>query len=137
VRKPKKATPEKRALMLVVVDGGEVLLQQRPDSGIWGGLLSLPEVDGHVALDKAVDAPALVDAAAAAFGQVDEVQALLPLVHVFTHYKLHIRPMKVALAERATTPAGHVWWKLADIGAAPLPAPVKTLLTALARPSLF
>jgi A/G-specific adenine glycosylase len=137
VRKPKKATPEKRALMLVVVDAGEVLLQQRPDTGIWGGLLSLPEVDGHVALDKAVEAPALVDAVAAGFGKVDEVQALLPLVHVFTHYKLHIRPMKVALAGRAATPAGHVWWKLAEIGQAALPAPVKTLLTQLAQPSLF
>jgi A/G-specific adenine glycosylase len=137
VRKPKKATPEKRALMLVVVDGGEVLLQQRPDNGIWGGLMSLPEMDGHVALDKAIDAPALVDSAAAAFGKVDEVQALLPLVHVFTHYKLHIRPLKVALAERGATPPGHVWFKLGEIGTAPLPAPVKTLLTELAQPSLF
>jgi A/G-specific adenine glycosylase len=137
VRKPKKATPEKRALMLVVVDGGDVLLEQRPNTGIWGGLLSLPEVDGHVVLDQAMDTPALVDAAAASFGKVEEVQALLPLVHVFTHYKLHIRPMRVALTERAATPAGCVWWRLADIGTAALPAPVKTLLTELAQPSLF
>jgi A/G-specific adenine glycosylase len=137
VRKPKKATPEKRALMLVVIDGSEVLLEQRPGSGIWGGLLSLPEVDGHVGLDKAADDPVLFDRAAAAFGEVEEVQALLPVVHVFTHYKLHIRPFKVALAERGTTPSGHVWWKLADIGAAALPAPVKTLLTNLAQPNLF
>jgi A/G-specific adenine glycosylase len=137
VRKPKKATPEKRALMLVVVDRGEVLLEQRPGSGIWGGLLSLPEVDGHVALAQAVDDAALVDRTAAAFGKVEEVQALLPVVHVFTHYKLHIRPLKVALEERGKTPDGYVWWALADIGAAALPAPIKTLLTELARPSLF
>jgi hypothetical protein len=30
-----------------------------------------------------------------------------------------------------------VWCKLEDIGTAALPAPVKTLLTELARPSLF
>jgi A/G-specific adenine glycosylase len=30
-----------------------------------------------------------------------------------------------------------VWWKLADIGAAPLPAPVKKLLAELAAPTLF
>jgi A/G-specific adenine glycosylase len=137
VRKPKKATPEKRALMLVVIDRGEVLLEQRPGSGIWGGLLSLPEVDGHVALAQAVDDAALVDRTAAAFGKVEEVQALLPVVHVFTHYKLHIRPLKVALEERGKTPEGYVWWALADIGAAALPAPIKTLLTELARPSLF
>jgi A/G-specific adenine glycosylase len=137
VRKPKKATPEKRALMLVVVDRGEVLLQQRAATGIWGGLLSLPEVDGHVALGQEGAGPAQVDQAAAAFGPVEEVQALLPLVHVFTHYKLHIVPYQVALAERGTTPAGHVWWKLSAIGDAALPAPVKKLLVELAKPGLF
>ena len=40
-------------------------------------------------------------ARAGAFGEVEEVQALLPLVHVFTHYKLHIVPHQVALAARA------------------------------------
>jgi A/G-specific adenine glycosylase len=41
------------------------------------------------------------------------------------------------LEERGATPEGYVWWALADIGAAALPAPIKTLLTELARPSLF
>jgi A/G-specific adenine glycosylase len=137
VRKPKKTSPEKRARMLVVIDGGEVLLEQRAGSGIWGGLLSLPEVDGHVALDKAGDGIEQVDRAAAAFGEVEEMQALLPLVHVFTHYKLHIVPYKVALARRGQTPAGYVWLGFEDIADAALPAPIKKLLTGLARPSLF
>jgi A/G-specific adenine glycosylase len=138
VRKPKKATPEKRALMLAVVDRGQVLLQQRPPSGIWGGLLSLPEFDGHVELDDAGDADVAVLAGAAGeFGQVDEVEPLLPLVHGFTHYKLHIQPYRIGLSARGETPADHVWWNLADIEAAPLPAPVKKLLGQLAAPSLF
>jgi A/G-specific adenine glycosylase len=137
VRKPKKATPEKRAVMLVIVDGGEVLLEQRAASGIWGGLLSLPEADGHVALAQAQDGAALVDTAAQAFGQVEEAQKLLPLVHVFTHYKLHILPYKIALAARAATPPGHVWWKMSEIGQAALPAPVRKLLMELAEPRLF
>lgn len=134
VRKPKKTNPEKRAAMLVIVDGGQVLLEQRADSGIWGGLLSLPEVDGHGAFDAAMP-----DAARAAgkFGAVEEVQALLPLVHVFTHYKLHIHPHKVALSQRGEAEAGYVWWNLADIEKAPLPAPVKKLLAQLATPNLF
>ncbi|HEU4376312.1 MAG TPA: NUDIX domain-containing protein, partial [Telluria sp.] len=134
VRKPKKTNPEKRAAMLVIVDDGQVLLEQRADSGIWGGLLSLPEVDGHGAFDDAMP-----DAASAAgrFGAVEEVQALLPLVHVFTHYKLHIHPHKVALSRRADAEGGYVWWNLADIASAPLPAPVKKLLAQLAAPTLF
>jgi A/G-specific adenine glycosylase len=134
VRKPKKTNPEKRAAMLVVVDGGQVLLEQRVDSGIWGGLLSLPEIDGHGAFEDAMP-----DALAAAgrFGTVEEVQALLPLVHVFTHYKLHIHPHRIVLEKRIELEAGFVWWDLNDIGNAPLPAPVKKLLTQLAQPTLF
>ncbi len=135
VRKPKKTIPEKQAAMLLVLDRGQVLLEQRPPSGIWGGLMSLPEVDGHGARGE-IDQKAL-GAAAQAFGKVEEMQALLPLVHVFTHYRLHIVPFKVALAGRAATAAGHVWWNLAEIERAPLPAPVKKLLLDIASPSLF
>ena len=134
VRKPKKTNPEKRAAILVIVDDGQVLLEQRVDSGIWGGLLSLPEVDGHAAFDAA--APDAL-AAAGRFGAVEDVQALLPLVHVFTHYKLHIHPHKIGLAQRAAVEPGYVWWNLADIEKAPLPAPVKKLLSQLAQPTLF
>ncbi|MCC2961345.1 A/G-specific adenine glycosylase [Massilia sp. IC2-278] len=142
VRKPKKASPEKRADLLVVVFDGEVLLEQRPGSGIWGGLLSLPEVEGHVALGDAAPsmlAPSssVMAGALARFGELDEVQALLPLVHVFTHYKLHIFPHKVTPVARPVAPAGFVWWKLAAIEEAALPAPVKKLLLELGRPSLF
>ncbi|MGZ5201069.1 MAG: A/G-specific adenine glycosylase [Telluria sp.] len=137
VRKPKKATPEKRAVLVAVIDGGEVLLQQRPATGIWGGLCSLPEVDGHLAKD--VDAPAADDVArfTQAYGTVEEVEALLPLVHVFTHYKLNILPYRVTLAERGALPDSHAWWKLDQVADAPLPAPVKKLLTELAVPKLF
>ncbi|MGJ9418932.1 A/G-specific adenine glycosylase [Massilia sp. CMS3.1] len=137
VRKPKKTSPEKRAEMLVVVHDGDVLLEQRPGSGIWGGLLSLPEVDGHVGIEAARDGGIALAASLHMFGEVEEVQALLPLVHVFTHYKLHMYPHKVTLAARGATRDGYVWVKLAEIGAAALPAPVKKLLIDLARPSLF
>jgi A/G-specific adenine glycosylase len=135
VRKPKKAVPEKQAAMLVVIDRGEVLLEQRIDSGIWGGLLSLPEVDGHGARGE-VDAVSIT-ACAARFGTVDEVRPLLPLVHVFTHYKLHILPYQVGLAARSDLDTRYQWWKLGDVARAPLPAPVKKLLLDLSAPSLF
>jgi A/G-specific adenine glycosylase len=138
VRKPKKATPEKRAQMLVVIDRGQVLLEQRPGSGIWGGLLSLPEVDGHVALDEdeELDLGAAAEAAEK-FGKVAETEALLPLAHGFTHYKLHIHPYRIALQSRGATPAAYVWWDLARIEDAALPSPIKKLLGQLGQPSLF
>jgi A/G-specific adenine glycosylase len=137
VRKPKKATPEKRTQMLVVIDRGQVLLEQRPGTGIWGGLLSLPEVDGHVAMDdEDLDVSAAFEAAEK-FGVVAETEPLLPLQHVFTHYKLHIHPYRIALNSRGETRTGYVWWDLARIEEAALPAPVKKLLGQLGQPSLF
>jgi A/G-specific adenine glycosylase len=131
VRKPKKASPEKQALMLIVEQDGKVLLEQRPGKGIWGGLLSLPEADGH----QPLDAPAAPEriaaqavAAGARFGTVAGVETLLPLVHVFTHYKLHIQPVRVALDDAIAAPQGHQWWELEKLDAAPLPAPVRKLL---------
>jgi A/G-specific adenine glycosylase len=139
VRKPKKATPEKRAQMLVVIDRGQVLLEQRPGSGIWGGLLSLPEVDGHLPLDEDAEELDIGAASEAAerFGAVAETEALLPLEHGFTHYKLHIHPYRIALASRGDLPAGYVWWDLARIDEAALPSPIKKLLGLLGQPSLF
>jgi A/G-specific adenine glycosylase len=128
VKKPKKTKPEKHATMLAVVDRQQVLLEQRPDSGIWGGLLSLPELDGHAAIaDGTIELPRT-------FGDIEGVETLLPLVHVFTHYKLHITPVRIALTARQPLGAQYVWWDLANIEAAPLPAPVKKLL---AQKALF
>jgi A/G-specific adenine glycosylase len=140
VRKPKKATPEKWTQLLVVVDAGQVLLQQRPATGIWGGLLSLPEVDGHLSLDHDdAAAPDLQAAlrAAARFGTVDEGEALLPLQHGFTHYRLHMHPVRIALRGRAAAPEGYVWWDLDRISEAALPSPIKKFLAQLAQPGLF
>lgn len=136
VRKPKKVSPEKQAAMMIVIDRGEVLLEQRAQTGIWGGLMSLPELDGHGALEDVADAD-MVAAAARRFGEVEEVEPLLPLTHVFTHYKLHIAPYRIALARRGATLASHVWWKLSDAANAPLPAPVKKLLAEFSGQRLF
>ena len=123
--------------MLVILDGGQVLLQQRAASGIWGGLVSLPEVAGHLTmLEQAPDVDAMIDAASG-FGAVEELSPLLPLVHVFTHYKLHIQPYRVALGPRHALPDGYLWHDMATIDAAALPSPVKKLLTELALPTLF
>ncbi|WP_028101615.1 A/G-specific adenine glycosylase [Pseudoduganella violaceinigra] len=135
VRKPKKATPEKAARMLLLVDRGQVLLEQRPAVGIWGGLLSLPELDGHLPLADAGEpaADAAVAAAVQPFGVMESLERLLPVMHVFTHYKLHIQPLLVTLSSRAAL-AGEQRYQWLDAGALPgaaLPAPIKKLLLEL------
>lgn len=138
MRKPKPAVPHKQTALLVITDAGQVLLQQRPDSGIWGGLLSLPEVDGQTALDPAqLPDPAQfaqsVARIVAPFGSIGSCEQLPSFSHGFTHFKLHVTPYRVRLARRLT-PVGqgsHVWYAQSQLAGAPLPAPVKKLLLAL------
>jgi A/G-specific adenine glycosylase len=142
VRKPRKAIPERRAGMLVIMDQGQVLLQQRPGMGIWGGLLSLPEFDVPASDDDAAgaDLGARIAPHIAPFGTVASCEKLQPFSHGFTHFKLHVLPYRIALARRLH-PAGqldHVWYDVGRLAQAPLPAPVKKLLLALfAQQDLF
>jgi A/G-specific adenine glycosylase len=123
VRKPRKAVPERLTTMLVIAQAGKMLREQRPGTGVWGGLLSLPEMAG----DALEGGMAL---AVAPFGIVHAHEKLQPFSHTFTHFKLHISPYRVYLSRRHTLAgeAGHVWYALDRLEQAPLPAPVKKLL---------
>lgn len=129
VRKPKKAIPEKQTGMVVIVDRDQVLLEQRPDSGIWGGLLSLPEFD----MDQ--DILSSVTRLSAPFGVVASCEPLQSFQHVFTHFKLQISPFEIKLERRLNMAAqsSFVWYPANKLVDAPLPAPVKKLLLAVFR----
>ena len=134
VRKPKKAVPERHTVMLVIEDDGHVLLEQRPGTGIWGGLLSLPEVAADDDRERAIAR------AVAPFGVLASHQRLQPFSHGFTHFKLHVAPYQVALSRRhlIAGQAEHVWYPIGKLAEGPLPAPVKKLLLELlGRADLF
>jgi len=134
IRKPKKTVPERQTTMLLIVDKDEILLEQRPDKGIWGGLLSLPELAAESASSSAQFDAAMTQAVAR-FGVAASQEKLSMFTHVFTHFKLHITPYHIALARRVER-AGqdqYAWYPLAKMADAPLPAPVKKLLLAVFR----
>ncbi|QDZ29049.1 A/G-specific adenine glycosylase [Noviherbaspirillum sp. UKPF54] len=137
VRKPKKAVPERHTSMLVITDKNQVLLEQRPGTGIWGGLLSLPELDRLTREDSAPSEhfESAVAQAIAPFGELASCERLQPFAHVFTHFKLHIAPYRIRLAHRVPMvgQADHVWYPTDKLAEAPLPAPVKKLLLAVFR----
>jgi len=144
IRKPKKAIPEKHAVMLVVVDQHQVLLTRRPEHGIWGGLLSLPELDGFTATahgcaddddDMRASTRKLIGHALDRFGDLASCIMLQPFSHGFTHFKLHVTPYRVSLAQRRKMlgETDQVWVDVAQLDAAPLPAPVRKLLQQLFR----
>ena len=120
--RPRQSLPQREARVLLLHQGGRVLLERRPPSGIWGGLLSLPEL--------AAGADPAVHAARALGCEVAGFMALPPLRHNFTHFRLTLLPLsgEVKLLPRAAEAAGHAWLNRKDIDAAGLPTPVRKIL---------
>jgi A/G-specific adenine glycosylase len=132
-RKPKKAIPEKSTVMLVVVHKGEILMEQRPPEGIWGGLLSLPELNRLSSENSDVDLDEQLALALSSFGDIDEIMMLSSFLHGFTHYRLSVMPVQVTLRQRHVMAAqsDYQWRALAQISDAALPSPVRKLLSTL------
>jgi A/G-specific adenine glycosylase len=122
--RPRKELPERATVMLVLRHAGEILLEKRPQSGIWGGLWSLPEC-----------APG-EDATAAArrLGYQAEWLAELPgLNHGFSHFRLAIHPCVLAVSHGrdAAEEPGRLWLTPAEARQAALPAPVRRIIESL------
>jgi A/G-specific adenine glycosylase len=125
--RPAKARPVRHALVVIVRDDrGAVLLETRPPSGIWGGLVSLPEFAAD--LDDARLASGIGERYALAV----ELQDRLPeLRHEFSHYSLVMHPRLAVVrgALGAGAAAGH-WLHPDALHRAALPAPIRRLLLA-------
>jgi len=119
--RPRRALPEREVTLLMVRTGEGIALEMRPPTGIWGGLLSLPE------LPSGAD-PVLY--CATRFGA--RVHAVLPastFLHVFTHFRLriHLLDCQATRLPQATEP-GLRWVHPAQIEHLPLPAPIRQIL---------
>ncbi|GLQ97035.1 A/G-specific adenine glycosylase [Dyella mobilis] len=126
--KPGKAIPTRSTVMLILRDDeGRVLLQRRGAQGVWSGLWSLPEAENadHAWREAQRNA------------HIDDAQSLTPFIHVFSHYRLHIQPLLFDRAAPALAIGDNDdrrWFALAELSALGLPAPVRSLLTALPEP---
>ena len=124
--RPPKHLPERAAQLLVVRDRrGAILLEQRPPSGIWGGLWSLPEI--------------AADCDPAAWcrdrlGTPPERLEMLPTRrHTFSHFRLTMGVVQVwvpTAADRVSDQPGQTWAARADIARMGLPAPVRRIIAA-------
>lgn len=132
-RKPRQSKPVRPSWFAVVTrEPGEVLLQKRPGSGIWGGLWAPPEfADATAAGDWIVDrfgAKSIADSDAPSF------------THAFTHFTLEGHPIRAHLeANRAHSTRVEVdvntlqWFSLHPPPAVGLPAPIVRMLGRLAQ----
>jgi A/G-specific adenine glycosylase len=124
------ARPTRHAVMVLAVsDDGNVLLERRPERGIWGGLWSLPQFDNDDAA-RAYISHSLPRAQS-------EPRALGNVEHVFTHFNLVMRPLLVrcdgeaGVMEEGST----LWYNLKVPARVGLPAPIRALLERVADES--
>ncbi len=121
-RRARREVVRRRVSMLVVVFGGEVLLERRPPAGIWGGLWSLPEAEADADPGHVLEREWGLEPASAS--------ALPAFEHAFTHFTLAVTPWLLHPRRRASLAADRPasWLPLSDLASAALPAPVRRLL---------
>ncbi len=122
--KPSKVLPEREAVALWLENaGGDILLERRPETGIWASLWTLPQADTDAALRGWF--------AREAKGDYDAAEELPLIVHTFSHYRLHLQPLrlrKVALRDRVRDNDGLRWVARSELASLGLPAPIRKLL---------
>lgn len=120
-KRSRRALPHREVQLVWAERAGDVLLERRPSTGVWGRLWSLPEID--------VDADP-VAALSERYGiGARLLERLAPIDHAFTHYALTMHPSRLAAkASRAALPAECLWIARADLAGAALPAPIRKLL---------
>ena len=123
--KPKKAKPLKHTYMLIIQNAdGDILLRQKPPSGIWGSLWCPIELSD-------------LDAANEELSFKPEIgEQLATFRHVFSHYSLDITPVMAKIkqaTELVSEGENLLWYSPTAPQALGLPAPVKKLIKQIAN----
>ncbi len=137
-KKPKRALPIRQSIMLLISNaGGELLLEKRPPSGIWGGLWSLPEMPNCDTDDRHQRSHEIAEHACelALTPNIDTIKTdVSTLRHSFSHYHLDILPVLCRLSgapSASNTIAScdrYRWYNPANPDALGMAAPIRTLI---------
>jgi A/G-specific adenine glycosylase len=92
-RKKRKRAAREVTVLVVQNDAGDTLLERRPPSGIWGGLLSFPELPNG----QQIAAWCGHNLGAAPISE----ESLASVEHAFTHLDLTLKPVRLRVEPRA------------------------------------
>jgi len=122
--KPSKTLPQRDAIALLLEnENGQILLQKRPPVGIWANLWTLPQASTADELQHWFKQTII--------GNYQNAQALAPITHTFSHYRLHLKLLYLrGITLRPQVNEDNLlrcipYNKLAQLG---LPAPIRKLL---------
>lgn len=124
-KKPKKIRPEKTAYFLLIQNGEQIWLEQRPPIGLWGGLFCFPEFNKASELALWLNIRGLKE---------EDLSPLARFRHTFTHFHLDILPFLLktkGLNNRCMEKERGLWYHLSEPPSIGLAAPVKRLLLQL------
>ena len=127
-KKPRKVLPVKTTTFIMAsASNGDIWLERRPGSGIWGGLWCFPELaDDSLAAAWCIDRWGVPPAS---------IEAWPEFRHTFSHYHLDIRPLRLTLPMTPTAvmeAPDQLWYNRRQPAAVGLAAPVASLLARLA-----
>ena len=123
-KKPKQTLPERTGYFLMMQRGDEVMLAQRPPSGLWGGLYCFPQFEDEAALREWLAARQI---------NTEHLMQLTAFRHTFSHFHLDIVPMwlRVSSFTSCMDEGSALWYNLAQPPSVGLAAPVERLLQQL------
>ena len=122
--RPRKVVPEKHSTFLLLMHGNDILLEKRPGSGIWGGLWCPPQVESENELTEYIQRNGM---------KICKQIELKEFTHTFTHFKLHITPLLIRVAQKPqqVQQAGSEWLNVEEALQAAIPTPVRQVLKQL------
>ena len=124
--RPRRMRPRREVRVVVVKDGiNGVLLERRPEAGVWGGLYSFPELG---------DEEPTAWCARALKTSVGVSRELPRIDHAFTHFDLAIAPTLLELDGEPTSVMDRpdwLWYKPGMQTSLGLAAPIAALLKAI------
>jgi len=122
-KKKSNPKPHKQTIMIIVIARNKVLLEKRPDSGIWGGLFSFPEVDNNQTIEHWCETR---------LKKIEKtVSKKSTISHTFSHFKLDINPIEVRLGNsscKLDLYENEYWYDLDQPSEIGMAAPIKKLL---------
>ena len=126
-KKPKKDKPVKSQWWPLIIKDGKVLLNQRPPSGIWGGLYSFSDFENEQQLKNYCSENHIV---------AKHYNVLEPMTHIFTHFQLDIQPVLIELDEHTcldnvAASNQEIWHPIAQEPQFGVPTPVVKLLSVI------
>ncbi len=126
-KKPKKEKPVKETWFVILYHDNQVWLEQRPQSGIWGGLFCFPQNE-NAEIEHQLDLRSIKDT------ETDSIKAMIAFRHTFSHYHLDITPVLVKLDKQPDLimeGTKGLWYNLSKPEEIGLAAPVKQLIESL------